>query len=112
MRCHQAESKVWRESKHASALKTLQSDGHDKDPDCVGCHVVGLDKVKGFESREKTPTLADVGCESCHGAGRIHAMRPRKNNAPIASVEVCTTCHNPQHSPEFDFEKYWANIAH
>ena len=110
--CHPKEGKVWRNSRHGDALATLERDKHDRDPDCVACHVVGLRSVVGFKSRKATPLLADVGCESCHGPGRAHAMAPPKNRMPVAGEKSCATCHVPEHSPGFSFEEYWPKISH
>lgn len=109
--CHQKEGKIWTASEHGHALKTLESDGSDRDPDCVGCHVVGLDRKTGFMDRASTPHLADVGCESCHGPGAAHAAAPRKVRGP-AALKNCTSCHNPDHSPHFEKSAYWKKIAH
>ncbi|HXH59822.1 MAG TPA: cytochrome c family protein [Fimbriimonadaceae bacterium] len=111
-RCHKEAAKVWEQSAHANALSTLEREGHEKDPDCVSCHVVGLSSVHGFVSRETTPMLADVGCESCHGPARAHAMRPNKNKMAKVESDVCTKCHNTEHSPGFDFKTFWPKIAH
>lgn len=112
MTCHTKEARVWRESDHAHALKTLEDDGHGRDPDCVGCHVVGLRAVPGFKSRQTTPNLTDVGCESCHGPGKLHAMNYSKNKMPKVGKESCMPCHNTEHSPTFDFDAYWEKIKH
>lgn len=110
--CHAEAYAVWEKSEHASALKTLEDDGHDRDPDCTGCHVVGLDREGGFTSRSRTPELADVGCESCHGPGRKHALDPQNNPMVRLGPGSCGSCHNADHSPTFDWETYWAKIAH
>jgi len=110
--CHGKEHEVWNESKHARALSTLEASGHDRDPDCVSCHVVGLRSVNGFVDRKQTPLLSDVGCESCHGPSRQHALAPEKTKTKDKAVDACVTCHVPQHSPGFDFEEYWKKIAH
>lgn len=112
MSCHDDAAKVWKDSAHGAALSTLEKGLQDRDPDCVGCHVVGLESVNGFVSREKTPDLADVGCESCHGPGKAHAMEPYKEKMPKAGLEMCMSCHNAQHSPGFDPEVYWKAIEH
>lgn len=112
MSCHDDAAKVWKESAHGAALATLEEGLQDRDPDCVGCHVVGLESVHGFVSRDKTPDLADVGCESCHGPGKAHAMEPYKEKMPKAGLEMCMSCHNSQHSPGFDPETYWKAIEH
>jgi len=110
--CHTQAGNVWKSSAHARALGTLEAKGHDRDPECVGCHVVGLDFEGGFRSRGRTPELADVGCESCHGAGRQHAGDPIKYPMGRVGAQSCAPCHVPDHSPTFDFETYWRKIAH
>lgn len=116
--CHAEATHVWARSDHFHALRTLERDGHGRDPECVPCHVVGsargqtlLPKL-AFRSREATPALANVGCESCHGAGAAHAAAPRRFALPKASANVCLPCHTLENSPNFDFAKYWARIRH
>jgi hypothetical protein len=110
--CHAQAGDVWKTSAHAQALKTLEKKGHEVDPDCVGCHVVGLDKQGGFQSRKKTPQLANVGCESCHGAGKEHSMKPLDVKMGKVGERSCAPCHVTDHSPGFDFQKYWEKIKH
>jgi hypothetical protein len=109
--CHATEYSVWKGSAHGSALKTLEDEGQDRDPECTGCHVVGLESTVGFRDRESTPQLADVGCESCHGPARAHVSDPRVRT-PRNAASSCVSCHNPAHSPEFDFDTYWPKIRH
>lgn len=110
--CHSEADKVWKHSKHALGLKTLEKEGHDRDPDCVECHVVGLASIYGFRSRTETPHLTDVGCESCHGPGAAHAATPKL--VPMAKVgeQACLPCHRPENSPKFSFNEYWKKIKH
>ena len=110
--CHEAAAKVWETSDHHRALKTLEDDHHGKDPDCVGCHVVGLGSSSGYMNRATTPQLTDVGCESCHGPAKLHAMEPSKNPLSKAGPEACAKCHDRDHSPKFDFSTYWPKIRH
>lgn len=110
--CHKDAAKVWQHSKHAIALKTLEHEGHERDPDCVSCHVVGLDSIYGFKSRGLTPTMASVGCESCHGAGADHAAKPKLYHLPKVGEKSCKPCHTPENSPRFVFSTYWAKIKH
>lgn len=109
--CHAKAMKAWQASEHAHALRTLISDRHGRDPDCVNCHVVGLGSVAGFKSVTQTPQLANVGCESCHGPGALHAAKPKVKMGK-AGAESCRSCHVPDHSPDFDFKTYWRRIAH
>lgn len=111
VKCHADAAHVWERSGHAHALATLEKEGHGRDPDCVRCHVVGLEAEGGFLSRTKTPQFAFVGCESCHGPGAAHAANPK---VPIArsGPETCTNCHTRDQSPNFDFRTYWPKIKH
>ncbi|MCU0315058.1 MAG: hypothetical protein MUC92_00535 [Fimbriimonadaceae bacterium] len=110
--CHGKAYEVWVRSEHASALKTLEEEFHDRDPDCTSCHVVGLESTKGFRDRKITPHLADVGCESCHGPGKAHAMNPVKVKMDRLGEASCLKCHNQEHSPTFEWKTYWEKIAH
>jgi hypothetical protein len=110
--CHTQEHAIWKGSRHSSALATLEADGHQRDPDCVSCHVVGLDSESGFRSREKTPTLSDVGCESCHGPGERHSREPKRFPFKKVGEDSCTGCHRGSTSPNFDFLTYWKKIQH
>lgn len=110
--CHRSAEKVWQSSGHAHALLTLERDGHGKNPECVPCHVVGLTKTTGFKSRSLTPNLANVGCESCHGAGAAHAANPWKVRLPKVGKPSCLPCHTLDNSPNFEFSRYWKKIRH
>jgi len=109
--CHQEALKVWNKSAHSHALETLEKDKHDRDPDCVSCHVVGLSSEVGFKNRTLTPDLADVGCESCHGPGKAHSEDPATKMGKVGQAS-CLPCHKPENSPKFDFESYWAKVIH
>lgn len=108
--CHGKIYNQFQTTKHATAYNSLIHEGHQADPDCVGCHVVGLNSTKGFVY-EKTPALAHVGCESCHGPGREHARNP-KVRLPKVQEQKCLTCHTASNSPSFNFQTYWKKIKH
>jgi hypothetical protein len=110
--CHAGAHKTWVGSAHAKAWETLVEVGHDKNPDCVGCHVVGLEYKGGFTSAKETPHLEDVGCESCHRPAARHAANPAAVRPPKVGAASCASCHVPDHSPGFDFTKFWAKIRH
>jgi hypothetical protein len=83
--CHPAESAKWSESKHAHAMQALEKIAdrptlRHLDPECVVCHTVGFGYNTGYRNATKTPQLAHVGCESCHGPGSGHAADPRSPN--------------------------------
>lgn len=110
--CHSEAYSIWAKSKHSKALRTLEATKNDRDPDCVGCHVVGLDSKSGFVDRKKTPDLSDVGCESCHGPAAAHVANPMKAKLPKVDERSCQPCHVLDHSPNFKFPQYWEKIRH
>ena len=80
--CHLAEAAQWKASSHSHALDTLTNKAkrpglRNLDAECAVCHTVGLGYKTGFEDEKKTPHLAHVGCESCHGPGSGHMSNPR-----------------------------------
>jgi len=112
MPCHSEDYRIWQRTAHAKAMQTLIDEKHDKDPECVVCHVVGLEFESGFQNMQKTPNLKDVGCESCHGPAKRHVLDPQNNRLGKAGPQSCMGCHVPAHSPGFDFETYWKKIEH
>jgi hypothetical protein len=111
--CHEKEYDQCAGMKHALAWKTLVDVGSDYDPECVGCHVVGLKYQGGFVSARKTPELRDVGCEACHGPGSRHleTLGKAKTQEPKAK---CTDCHTVENSPKYAGreEEYRNKIVH
>src|SRR6185312_9998287 len=67
-------------SKHSHAYQTLVDAKHPSlrqyDGECIVCHTVGFGYKSGFTDAIKTPHLENVGCESCHGPGSLHAKNP------------------------------------
>lgn len=110
--CHSSAYAIWAGSVHAKGLRSLEAVGHARDPDCVACHVVGLQNKGGFRSRAATPGLASVGCESCHGPGEAHVRRPTAVRMPKVSLDMCSRCHTSEQSPNFRASTYWALIRH
>ncbi|MFQ5786953.1 MAG: multiheme c-type cytochrome [Thermodesulfobacteriota bacterium] len=109
--CHNKIFKHWEETRHASAYETLVKAEHEYDPECIECHVIGLNYFTGFETIESTPKLKGVGCESCHGPGSAHKETQSKDYGK-ADVETCEICHESEHSPNFQFKEYWQKIKH
>ena len=113
--CHAEIHAGWKATLHADALARLEDHGKDRDPECVGCHSVGFLETGGFLDRFLTPGLADVQCESCHGAGRAHATSAGQMPTPrsgIPTEQMCRRCHVPGHSPGFELESYLDQLAH
>ena len=64
-------------------------------PLCDGCHSVN------YDTKAKTVTEWNVGCEKCHGAGSLHVQYPiaatTVNPAKLDAVradDVCIQCHS------------------
>lgn len=146
-KCHLKQHKSWATTKMSNAYDLLKPGaraeartkaGLDPDKDytadakCLPCHTTGYGKPGGFVDMEKTPYLAGVGCEMCHGAGGTYvadAHMSTKNKTfkkadlvPLGLVDVvskdqCVVCHNTD-SPfvgddyVFDFEKRKAQGTH
>jgi hypothetical protein len=103
--CHPAEATFWRSTKHAQAYKTLETVGKNNHLDCVGCHVTGWQQPAGVCRIDKTTGRAEVGCESCHGPGSLHAAAPQKATLPRAvGAATCTGCHDRENAPHFVYE--------
>lgn len=100
--CHDYEFIEWMNKPHAKAFSTLEKVGSQYDPECVICHVVGMDYESGFISESKTPLFKDVGCENCHGPGSEHNKNPEVVLTTISEPNsVCITCHTPEHSNDY-----------
>ena len=109
--CHPTEHKVWSESRHGKAYNTLRKINKAFDPECLVCHVVGYNLDGGFISELDTPGLKNVQCEVCHGPGLNHASSPQAGFGNRAA-QACKQCHLKNHSPRFNFAKYWPKIIH
>lgn len=98
--CHAPEYQKWLETGHAKAYATLVEGGYQFDPECVVCHVVGLDWESGFVSEQETPGLKNVDCENCHGPGSQH-VKTYGTADTAGPKSSCIDCHTPEHSGEY-----------
>jgi len=119
--CHEKAYKVWQKSRHARAIETLKATANQFNKNCVQCHVTGFGVDRGFVNFLRTPALANVQCEACHGAALDHSKSPQTVHPGIGLVqqlrrkvskEFCRRCHTQENSPRFNFEQYWPKIAH
>lgn len=115
-KCHFKEHKSWTAEKHANAWSTLAEKYHDpaqKDEtgtSCVACHSTGYGHGDrgGFVDLATTPNMVNVGCESCHGPGSLHAeagkalmaekrkeFREDEESFIVTRTTNCADCHNP-----------------
>ena len=101
------------DSRHADAFATLEKVGSEYDPECVVCHVVGMQYQTGYISPAKTPELKDVGCENCHGPGSEH-LRSLGAIETSGPMSTCSDCHTAEHSGEYaaNQKQYFEKIIH
>ncbi|MFH1717935.1 MAG: cytochrome c family protein, partial [Planctomycetota bacterium] len=97
--CH-PEYTIWRDTGHAQAYATLEQVGSQFDPECVVCHVVGMEYESGFVSEDQSSHLKNVDCENCHGPASEH-IRTLGKAKLTESRSTCTDCHTPEHSGEY-----------
>jgi hypothetical protein len=124
--CHRKAYKVWKDTPHSHAYQTLvdarRPSLRQHDGECIVCHTVGFGYTSGFTSEQQTPKLENVGCESCHGPGSLHAKNPHneewqkrmnqpwrgaknKNAKDLAIDRFCQSCH------DIDNDVTWINNA-
>lgn len=129
---HDDAVKLWQESHHGGAWKTLVDAGKTLSLECVRCHATGFGELGGSNLRtlwqiteqrsaaQAGPAvqigadLRDVGCEVCHGPGSLHASAksPAKVPMPVPKPKAdrCTDCHTREHSDTFDAKPYLRDI--
>jgi hypothetical protein len=142
--CHQKAMKVWEASGHSHAFKTLVDEKNPSlrqfDPECIQCHTVGFKYRTGYfdppagatpkQIAKHNEKLLNVGCESCHGPGSMHADDPTKKeflplinpiklanpNGKILLDRFCQSCHDIENDVHWGsrkpFEQSWKKIAH
>ena len=101
------------DSSHANAYATLEQVNSHYDPECVICHVIGMQYYTGFVDPNKTPEMKDVGCENCHGPGSEH-IRSLGAAETTGPMSTCTDCHTAEHSAEYagHKEQYFEKTIH
>jgi predicted CXXCH cytochrome family protein len=117
--CHVGHQRDWRETAHAGAFETLDTNSH-KQATCYSCHTVNElgNAHDGPSGWNATPDSAyrDVQCESCHGPGYAHVQEPEVEvNVPLARASLtdadasCASCHSGTHHP---YVEEWAAGGH
>jgi len=117
--CHPKEFESYsRYSKKAHSSQSVKTMASKLTPEelrgCFACHTTGYGQPGGFESFEKTPELANAGCEVCHGPGRAHVDSggdPGQIKATLAMAE-CERCHNAERVRSFNFKPMLFAGAH
>ena len=108
MECHEEIVVSWAKTRHATALESLIKKEKEYDPQCLPCHVTGMnDKTHdgGFVSLHLTPHMVNVQCEQCHGPGGRHAQDPENLSILISGEQTCMTCHTEASDPGFSYQK-------
>ncbi|OHE16458.1 MAG: hypothetical protein A2X96_05015 [Syntrophobacterales bacterium GWC2_56_13] len=121
--CHEKQYASWKKTRMANSFNMLRPGvkGQEKqmvglnpdkdytqDETCLPCHTTGYGLVGGFVSIEKTPDMAGVSCEACHGHGGTYVSSVMSLNEPKFQTSdarkaglvypptenVCRVCHN------------------
>lgn len=108
--CHETEYNNYKKySKKAHSAKSVKlmapKLSAEEIKECYHCHVTGYGQPGGFESFDKTPQMADAGCEVCHGPGADHAESgdPTQIKGKL-TVADCETCHNAERVANFGYK--------
>jgi hypothetical protein len=73
--------------------------------ECYACHTTGYGRPGGFVSEEKTPNLANAGCEVCHGPGARHAeTQSAEDIKGKLTVKDCVVCHKEERVGTFRYK--------
>ncbi|MFN2427201.1 MAG: multiheme c-type cytochrome [Candidatus Binatia bacterium] len=111
--CHEAETATWRFTSHAFAFDTLVKRAAERDPKCVGCHVVGFGETGGYSETVRQEHLEDVGCETCHGKGGGHLeSKATAGKGATDYRAACVKCHDAKHSLGFEYETFLPKVSH
>jgi hypothetical protein len=111
--CHEAAYAWWQGHAHGRAYATLEKVDKQFSLSCVACHVTGYGKPGGAAVVQNAG-LVNVGCESCHGPGSLHAENADVDDDKNVKLDVpestCKGCHNSEHSDKFEYATYKAKL--
>jgi hypothetical protein len=113
-RCHEDQARQWSTTAHAHAFATLVKAQRDHFPECMQCHVTGVQVHATAIPAPGFAYLPNVQCEACHGPGQKHCQAPTEIHLrKTPSVTTCLACHDPSiDQGRFDFHTYWPKIRH
>ncbi len=112
--CHDNIRATELKTPHAGAFTNaiFVAAGGQTNSSCLPCHTVGYGLPTGFVSKTKTPLLANVQCENCHGPAANHAANP-DDPTVVPQVEiaatVCGGCHTGPMQPTYE---EWTTSGH
>lgn len=94
--CHPSQHAQWSSTAHSHAWQSLVDVQRQSDLACWSCHATGAGLPGGPSRPALVGSLANVGCEACHGPARAHAANPADGPKPPRSpaTSVCLGCHD------------------
>ncbi len=105
--CHDSIRATELKTPHAGAFTNAYfvAAGGQTNSSCLPCHTVGYGLPTGFVSNSKTPLLAGVQCENCHGPAANHEANP--NDPTVVpqvdiAATVCGGCHTGPMQPTYE----------
>lgn len=110
--CHAPEYAQWQTTAHARAWASLEKDHRQGELSCAVCHSTGAQHPDG--PKQIGQMLQNVGCESCHGPGRMHSADPQvAMTTTDPPQELCVVCHDSTNDGgRFDWATYRPQVAH
>lgn len=113
-RQYEAYMKFSRKSTAFAAVERMKKDLSEEElQGCYRCHATGYGKPTGFESPERTPHLKNVGCEACHGPGRLHTQTMEMAHiVKTVTIDVCEKCHKSDLVKSFRYKSVIYAGAH
>lgn len=113
-RQYEAYMKFSRKSSAFAAVERMKKDLSEAElQGCYRCHTTGYGKPTGFESPDKTPHLKNVGCEACHGPGRLHTQSMEMAHiVKTVTIDVCEKCHKSDLVKSFRYKSVIYAGAH
>lgn len=118
MICHEDEYVSWAVTPHAHAFETLEIKDEDFNPECVGCHSIGMNDPKGWRTRKTKngeeiavvqERFQNIQCEHCHGIGGAHMSTPPSEEE---LKNTCLECHTEKFSLHFDYHERIQKVNH
>jgi hypothetical protein len=112
--CHDSIRATELKTPHAGAFTNayFAAAGGQTNSSCLPCHTVGYGLPTGFVSQSKTPQLANVQCENCHGPAGNHQANP-DDLTVVPQIEiaatVCGGCHTGPMNPTYE---EWTTSGH
>ncbi len=94
-----------RKSRAFDSVKRMKGLTDEERKGCYRCHTTGYGKPTGFTDFQKTPYLADVGCEACHGPGKLHTQSmDMAHIVRKVTIDVCQKCHDDSKVKSFRYK--------